>query len=492
MNYFLCLSVTAGALYNSLDPLSLPQHLAFYELHPDTEEGQEALAHAWKLLGASETAPWPLPPLDVHALIALATRRPSDPPVTLPPAALDAIDALAAHFGNRALKGKNASSPDEVLALPPEEIDLGRALLLAQLARLEEVRQYEAVLDLMALQIAARLPPHPRPEEILYAINRFIFHDMHFRFPPHSLYAQEIDLYTFLPSVLDGRQGVCLGVSILYLCLAERLRLPLEIITPPGHIYVRYAGGKEVINVETTARGIHLPSDTYLGVHTRSLQKRTKKEVIGMAFVNQAAVAWSQERYEETVALYEKALPYLSQDPLLKLFMGLNYLFVGKTAKGKQLLKEIAGHIFEDAVCADSIPEDYLKGRVDVEGIKTVFARVDETRESILEKQQKLLCILQRHPQFRAGLLQLAVTYFQLGRRNEALEALQRYHAIDPLDATVEYYLAVLSLERMHYNQAWTHLRNAQTITAARGHFPKALQELAAELRVRAAPPCAR
>ena len=77
-----------------------------------------------------------------------------------------------------------------------------------------------------------------------------------FRFPPHSLYAKDIDVYTFLPSVLDSRRGVCLGVSILYLCLAQRLDLPLEAMTPPGHIYVRYG---EDLNIETTARGIDVP-----------------------------------------------------------------------------------------------------------------------------------------------------------------------------------------------------------------------------------------
>ena len=98
---------------------------------------------------------------------------------------------------------------------------------------------------------------------------------MRFRFPPHSLHAKDIDIYTFLPSVLDGRRGVCLGVSILYLCLAQRLGLDLEIITPPGHIYVRYQSPEgEMINIETTARGIDIPSERYLGMETRKLQTK--------------------------------------------------------------------------------------------------------------------------------------------------------------------------------------------------------------------------
>lgn len=223
-----------------------------------------------------------------------------------------------------------------MLALPPEEIDLSRGLLINQFnENKESIRQYEASLDLMALQILARLPHGASPITQIQAINRFIFQEMRFRFPPHSLYAKDIDLYTFLPSVLDSREGVCLGISILYLSLAQRIGLPLEIITPPGHIYIRYRDGIKVINIETTARGINLPSDVYLGIDTRRLHERTIKEVIGMAFINQASVAWGLNEYETTTKLYEIAKDYVPNDPLLKFFLGLNYLFIGKKVKEK-------------------------------------------------------------------------------------------------------------------------------------------------------------
>src|SRR5665647_1570782 len=105
----------------------------------------------------------------------------------------------------------------------------------------------------MALQILARLPPKASPQQKILKINELIFDEMRFRFPPHSLYAKDIDVYTFLPSVLDSHRGVCLGVSILYLCIAQRLDLNLEMITPPGHIYVRYRTTDQTINIETTA-----------------------------------------------------------------------------------------------------------------------------------------------------------------------------------------------------------------------------------------------
>ena len=336
--------------------------------------------------------------------------------------------------------------------------------------------------DLMALQILARLTPGATDLDKIREMSRFIFYEMQFRFPPHSLYAKDIDLYTFLPSVLDSRQGVCLGVSILYLAIAQRLNVPLEIVTPPGHIYVRYNTGDDVINIETTARGVHMPSDVYLGIDTRSLQMRTLKEVIGLAFVNQASVAWGKEEYGAAILLYEKALPYLKNDPLLKMLLGLNYLFVGKKSAGKKLLQEIRNITFEEAVSRETIPEDLLTGKIDAEGIKTIFLPVDETRTSIIEKQKELQRIIAHYPYFRAGLFQLAVASLQLGRGSEALQMLQRYHRLDATNAVVEYYLTILCMERYDYNRAWDHYKQTQALLEARSHHPKALKDLKGKL----------
>ncbi|MCB1084494.1 MAG: hypothetical protein KDK60_00145, partial [Chlamydiia bacterium] len=303
------------------------------------------------------------------------------------------------------------------------------------------------------------------------------------RFPPHSLWAKDIDTYTFLSSVLDSRLGVCLGVSILYLSIAERLDLPLEIITPPGHIYIRHRKGEEILNIETTARGIHLPSRAYLGINTRKLQERTKKEVVGLAFINQASVFWHKKDHKKSVKLYEDALPYLPEDPLLKMLLGYNYLFVGKVKTGEKLLQEIRYLTFDHAVAPETTPDDFLSKKVDLKGIETIFLHVDETRDSILEKQEMLKKTLKKYPTFRDGILQLAITYLQLGRSLEAYEALSRYHTLDPSNPMVEYYLSIVAMNRYLYTKAWDHLKRAEAITQKRGHAPHCLKALRHALR---------
>lgn len=471
MNALVLASLT---LFNSLDPHSVAQTLAYYELYPDRNE---ALSRARQLLHASSQEEVDL----AKAILNRSLEQLKDDEVAL-------IEKLAADLPNRALKGYQATSEKDVFACPSDEIDLGMALLLSQLEGREEAysqaRKYSAMLDLMALQILAHLPADATPLQKIKETNRFIFEEMHFRFPPHSLYAEKIDHYTFLPSVMDNHLGVCLGVTALYLAIAQRIDLPLEIITPPGHIYIRYRDGEKITNIETTARGIDTPTERYLSLNARSLPVRTIKEVIGMTHFNQAGTYLHNGQFVEAVRAYEKARPYMKEDLLLKELLGYSYLFIGKKEDGEALLHEVAGKIPEEAVVAHGIAEDYLAGRVDLAGIQAIFTQVDERRDSILKKQKELIEILERYPTFREGLNQLAVTWIQLKRSKEALTALKRYDALDSGNPITSYYLAVLLGERQDYKGCWQYLKQAERITAERAFSPKVLQELRRQLTI--------
>lgn len=485
-------------LYNSLEPRSVSQHLAFYDLYPDTPEGKQALQLAWMLLAGKESqntqhlSSDPFLSYAIEAIVALVNKQPDESIPELQENELQIIEKLAQRLPNRKLKGYGARSEAEVLALAPSEIDLARGLFLTQMGEqnIRKIRIYEAQIDLMALQILAQLPPNPSPANIIRTMNDFIFGEMGFRFPPHSIYAKEIDLYTFLPSVLDSRRGVCLGVSILYICLAQRLNLQLEMITPPGHIYVRYRSNSnqtnqennQEINIETTARGVHIPSEQYLNIDTRSLQQRNIKEVIGLAHFNQASVYWTKNKYEEARSSYEKALPYLPGDKQLMELMAYTYILTGAEEEGFNLLKQVKDYVPEHAVTGNTMAEDLLIGAADAEGIKAIFTDTEEDRQSILKKQAVLEKVLERCPKFRAGWCSAAITWLQLHRYGEALEILKHYHQLDPEDPTTEYYLTMLYAERHDYNRAWEHFRIMEKILDKRNHHPKLLKELRREL----------
>lgn len=489
MHLMFLLATQLSALYSTLDPTSVSQHFAFYELYPETFEGRSALNHAWELLaGGCGSACDPnlvLPTLDAKPIIALVNRSSQDMPLLAEPQ-LAAIEKLAGHLPNRKLKGSQIWTVSELLALPPEQVDLARGLLVADLGENEKIkiRSYEASLDLMALQILARLRPDATPLEKIRTINDYIFSELRFRFPPHSLMAKEIDKYSLLPSVIDNRLGVCLGVSILYLSLAQRLDLPLETITPPGHIYVRY---KDIVNIETTARGVDVPSERYLSLETRKLQQRNIKEVIGLAFMNQAAVSWHTEDPKTAITLYEKGLQFLPGDPLYQTFLAYQYLLIGEKDKGRKLLQSLQHHTFDHLVSKDTVADDYLAGRASVEGIRAIYREVDETRDSILRKQKELEEITTKYPKFRAGIFHLAITHLQLGREKEALPILERYITLDKENPTVCYYLSALHLSRLNYNAAWKYLKMTESLVHAKDHHPRVLDELRTTL-LRASP----
>ena len=476
-------------LYNSLDRHSIAQLFAFYHLYPDTSQGKRALSDAWELIYYHKKEKPTLeeaivlPEIEINAMIALVNKQPFETITPLTESQLSFIEKVSNHLSNRKLKGFTIWDKNLLFTLPLEEIDLARALFLYQFENDPlKVRQYEANLDLIAIQILARLPLHASHEEKIYAINHFIFNEKRFRFPPHSLWPKNIDLYTFLPSVIDNRLGVCLGVSILYLSIAQRLNLPLEIITPPGHIFLRCNTGTQSINIETTSRGVHLPDKIYLGINTRTLQRRTIKEVIGLSFINQAATYWQKKDHKTTVDLYEQALPYMPYDPMLKMFLGYNYLFIDRIKEGKDLLEEVRDITFDYTTSKEVTPADFLDGKIDIQGIQAIFSYVDDTRQSILNKQQQLKSILKQFPDFRDGIFQLATTYLQLGRNKEAYETLNHYHSIDPTNPVVEYYLSVTCLHLFQYDKAWHHFKQSQALTDKFNHTPLCLKELYIDL----------
>lgn len=480
------------ALYSSLDPYSISQHLAFYELYGRTQEGKKAFHHALSLLSGennqsiSSLLSNSLFNMGVYEIVNLVNKDPMSEPINLNEAQLTLIEYLSLNLSNRKLKGFRAKKEADVLSLAPSEIDLGRGLLLSQFGDFEshskKIRPYEALLDLMALQILVRIPKHPTPEDIIRGINDFIFGEIGFRFPAHSEYAKDIDVYTFLPSVLDKRRGVCLGVSILYICLAQRLNLNLQMITPPGHIFIRHHSGANEINIETTARGVHIPSEEYLSVDTYRLQERNIKDVIGFTYYNQASVYVAEENYSQALSSYKKAELYLEKDPHLQELIAYQYLLLGNEKEGLEILKLLKDQASEFEIFKDTLSEDFINGKVNSQGIKVFFQTVDEKRESIISKRDALQAVVHQYPSFRAGLFSLATTWLQLHRKREALSALEKYHSLEPNDPTAEYYLTVLHAERLNYSKAWSHLQNAEKIVFARNYHPKVLKEVRREL----------
>lgn len=465
--------------FSRLDPTSLSQNLAFYELYPNSKEGHLAKKRIEKIL-LQEDGPLPsISTIDISPIIHLVNRTLPTKEIEMDEKTLLLIERLGSRLHNRTLIGYKIWSENEMLSLPYNEVDLCRALFLADKASKKLIRTYEAMLDLMALQIQARVGENASHKEIIHAINKYIFFDLEFRFPPHSLSTKKIDDYTSLPTVIDSRKGVCLGVSILYLSLAQRLQLPLEIITPPGHIFVRYRlNEREHLNIETTARGIDIPTSHYLNIEVKALQERNMKEVVGLAFINQASVSLSQKEYKEALSLYEKAHKYLPDDPLVQELLGVSYLITGEKKKGESYLRKIAHLTSPYHLGKDTLVEDYFQGYVDVRAIQTLFSPSEEEGvEALTKRRKELQKIIHSFPKFRMAYLQLASSYLHQSRLKEALVYLEKCHALDPEHPIINYYLAMVYYERKDYQKAWNHFLLLEKKAKKENHYPRMLTD---------------
>jgi tetratricopeptide (TPR) repeat protein len=478
------------ALYESLAPRCISDQAAFAELFANHPLGAQASHRVWQLLAGAEAGdPPPVwPELQVQRLVNRFVSPTAEGPPVLGPDHQLVLSRLGKPLSHHRLKGSQVRSEAELQALEPEEIDLARALLLVQNLPLEQIEAYERCLDLMALQVMALLPPQPQELDKLRALNTFIFVDQRFRFPPKGRMTVDIDQWTLLSEVMDSRRGVCLGVSQLYLCLAQRLDLPLEIITPPGHIYVRWASEGLHWNIETTAHGVHLPTHHYLGLTTKDLRPRNLREVIGMSLYNAAAVPLHKGRFEEAVALYQHATKYMDDDYVLHHAKGIALFCAGRISEAKRVLKPLRGATKPEQVIASHLVDEILDDHVTPEVLKESFKLVDPVKEELERHRVALERGLRACPKFFYGYQDLAHVYLQLNRPQEAMDVLKKAYQRGDRGAFILYLLTELALSRYDLPAAAHYFADLEQVMREADHYPPLIRELRLRLQKVGAP----
>lgn len=120
-----------------------------------------------------------------------------------------------------------------------EELDLEQAMgLLAQTQYPDiNVDAYKALFDLWTAELRESMNPGNGPEDTLRQINHFLFGTLGFASQEGANNNPE---NCYLNRVIDRRQGNAITLSIIYLFVARRLRLPVCGMTLPGHFICRY------------------------------------------------------------------------------------------------------------------------------------------------------------------------------------------------------------------------------------------------------------
>jgi regulator of sirC expression with transglutaminase-like and TPR domain len=130
-----------------------------------------------------------------------------------------------------------------------EDFDLEQSALLLSRTQYPEINleAYSAWLDQFAGELRDRLDLNGSPVEIIKTINDYLFQELKFTGDEYNFYDPA---NSYLSSVLDRRIGNPVSLSLVYLLVARRLRLPVAGIGLPGYFLCRFQSSRAEIYVD--------------------------------------------------------------------------------------------------------------------------------------------------------------------------------------------------------------------------------------------------
>ena len=134
-------------------------------------------------------------------------------------------------------------------------------------------KTFKQELDALAERLRKPLKKARTTADKAEVIADLLYGELELRTEANEKPMQERPKHYFPHAVLKGKRGVCLGFSMIYLCLAERLELPVVAAHAPQHIYVKWLNGEGTVSIETTRRG-----RTYSESDFRDRYRLTEKE----------------------------------------------------------------------------------------------------------------------------------------------------------------------------------------------------------------------
>ncbi|MBN1225881.1 MAG: tetratricopeptide repeat protein, partial [Deltaproteobacteria bacterium] len=156
-------------------------------------------------------------------------------------------------LANQHLSGLKAETVKGIINLPDEQIDLATAIFLISRNDYRNLfnpyvyvdkDKYTEIVDEIALVLLNKIGEKSEPKLIINTINKYI--SKYFSIMP----GEEDPRLQFLNFVLDEKKGGSIGLSLLYLSIAERIGLKLYGVNAYDKIFVRYEDSNETINVD--------------------------------------------------------------------------------------------------------------------------------------------------------------------------------------------------------------------------------------------------
>jgi tetratricopeptide (TPR) repeat protein len=274
----------------------------------------------------------------------------------------------SAILANRDKRGLRTYSIEGVLRLSEDEIDIGTAALILsrEWGTQRTTHVYRRKIDDMAEAILATLKKKhlPLDHRAIDIINHYLFDQLGFT----AVDTAENPNDLFLHVVLEKKSGYCLGLSILYLSIAERLGLPIYGVVVPGHFFVRYDDGQRQFNIETTSNGAVADDEHYIeefnppsGPRTLYMKNLTKKQSLGCFFNN---LGNSYMEVGDTDKAFEVLLRAVQINPLLSeanMNLGNVYLTKKMPLQAVEQYEKALTIIGNDAKAMNNLASAYMQ-----------------------------------------------------------------------------------------------------------------------------------
>jgi|WetSurMetagenome_2_1015567.scaffolds.fasta_scaffold219892_2 tetratricopeptide (TPR) repeat protein len=169
---------------------------------------------------------------------------------------------------------------------------------------------FNHVLDSTAGAITKSIGSKKAGQDALDSILSIVYKSWNIAFDP-----SDTAIETLLPHlVFKNHKGACLGVSLVILMLAEKLKVPVYGVMLPGHFFCRYDDGDLRINIEPNRHGCEHPDDYYRSHYPYEhrpgygLANLDKKAIIGVLCYNAGALCLKQKHYDEAVSWYKESV----------------------------------------------------------------------------------------------------------------------------------------------------------------------------------------
>jgi len=227
-----------------------------------------------------------------------------------------------------------------------------------------------------------------------------------------------------IEGVLTRKRGNCLGLSLLFLSLAERFDLPFRGVYVPGHMFIRYEGSDASVNFEFAEGGAQWPDARYRSTFRLSadgpyLRSLSSGETTSVLLKSLGAAYAKQGRHREALDLYAAAARLYPGLPDVPYNAGVSLQRLGRG--------EEAAAMYRRAIALDP---DMAQARGNLGILLAMQGKYDE---AIAEG--RLAVALQ--PWNAAAHGNLASTYCACGKYEAGILEFRRAMAIDPDNAPI-------------------------------------------------------